>query len=88
MTCILEWLRQYPPEERDRTTLRNADLLLTQRIEVIEKDYADHAHHEPSMRHLRDAFEDDRLALVAMRDRVRASLASRFPSPPQENPTT
>ena len=87
MTCILEWLRLYPPEERDRATLRNADLLLTQRIDVIEKDYATHAHHEPSMVWLREAFEDDRLALVAMRERVRAAILA-YDSPSMESHTT
>jgi hypothetical protein len=74
MADILDWLRQYPPEDRDGGTLRNAELLLNQRLQVIEKDYADHAHHEPSMAALREAFEADRLAIVDMLARVRAAL--------------
>lgn len=74
MGCILAWLKQYPPEERDGTTLRNANLLLTERIEVIERDYKEYRHNAEGLAILKDVFEADRLELVAMRDRVRASL--------------
>jgi hypothetical protein len=79
VTDILDWLRQYPPEERDPGTLRTADQLLGQRIAIIEQDYAAHARHEQAMAWLREAFEEDRLALVAMRERVRAALAKVTP---------
>jgi nuclear transport factor 2 (NTF2) superfamily protein len=79
MGCILAWLKLYPPEERDRATLRNADMLLGQRIAIIEKDYADHAHSDVAMGHLRDAFEADRVELVAMRERVQAALRAGAP---------
>lgn len=75
MSRILAWLEQYPPEERDGSTLRNADFLLTQWIDAVERDYETHKHSNNAVRWLKEAFEEDRLKRVAMRERVRNTIA-------------